>query len=173
MNLLPIKQRKRIKAQILYQNIVFSGLLLILLVLILMLVLGGLLIFLNFKYQEIEKGITDEQSRIIKTETVKSMERKVNELNKEIVSLKGIQEKQTGFYSVLVDLSENILDQVVIYTIEIDGDLNKITISGFSPTREKLLVIKQKLESSYKNVDFPISNLTDPVNINFTFTYEY
>jgi len=173
MNLLPIKQRKRVKSQILYQNIIFSGLLLILLVLILMLVLGGLLIFLNFKYQAIEKEIILEQSKIIKTETVKSMERKVRELNKELISLKGIQEKQTGFYSTLSDLSENILKDIIVYTIEIDGDLNKITVSGYSSTREKLLVIKQKLESSYKSVNFPISNLTDPIDINFNFTYEY
>lgn len=175
MNLLPIKQRKRIKLLIIYQNIVFSGLVLILLSLILILVLGSFLIFLNFKFQGIEKEITIEQSRIIQTETVRSVERRIKELNKELKELKEAQAKESNVYSILDDISQNLLIGVEVHTLKIDRETGKISVTGYSSTRENLLIIKEILETSdkYKNVDFPLANLTDPKDIDFIFSFIY
>lgn len=175
MNLLPAQQKKRVRLEIFYQNIIFSGLILILLVLFLILILGSFLIFLNFKYHTIEENITAEQSRIIQNETVKGMERKVSDLNKELKDLKETQKKSSNIYQFLDNVSQDLLSEVMIYTIEIDGELNKFTITGHADTRQELLTIKEKLNTSpeYKNVDFPISNLTEPTDIDFTFNFIY
>lgn len=175
MNLLPIKQKKRIKLKIVFQNVIFSGLVLILLSLILILVLGGFLIFLNFKYQNIEKKITIEQSRVIKTETVKSMERKVREINKELIELKEIQTSQSNLYQALDNISQKLFLDVEIHSLEIDRESGKITIIGYSAFRENLLTIKRILETNpeYKDIDFPLSNLTDPEDIDFRFSFIY
>lgn len=175
MNLLPARQRKKVRLEIAYQNIVFSGLILILLVLILMIFLGGFLIFLNFKYHSIEKKITIEQSRIIQTETVRGMERKVEELNKELMELKKTQSKQGNLYQVLENISQKLLLEVEVYSLEIDRETGKVTVTGHSATRENLLAIKGTLEISpeYKNIDFPLSNLTDPKDIDFRFSFTY
>lgn len=173
MNLLPTRQKKRVKLLILFQNTIFSGLVLILLILILIFVLGGALIFLNFKFSYIEKKIVDEQLRVIRTETVKGMERKVRELNKELIGLKEIQNKQSNLYQALDKISQDLFKEVEINSLEIDRELNKITITGHSDTREKLLAIKQTLENSsnYKNIDFPLANLTEPEDIDFQFSF--
>lgn len=173
MNLLPTKQRKKIGLKIIYQNIIFSGLILILLILILIVFLGGFLIFLNFKYHSIEKKITIEQSRVIQTETIKGMERKVKELNKELVELKETQAKRSNLYQVLENVSQKLLLEVEVYSLEIDREAEKVTITGHSSTREKLLAIKETLETSpeYKNIDFPLSNLTNPKDIDFRFSF--
>lgn len=158
---------------IFYQNIIFSGLILILLILILTLVLGGFLIFSNFEYRTIEEKITIEQSRVVRTETVKGMERKVRDLNRELAQLKQIQNRQSNVYQILDNISQKLLKGVEIYNLEIDRESGKIMISGFSPTRDNLLTIKQILEATpeYKNVDFPLSNLTDPKDIKFYFSF--
>lgn len=175
MNLLPNRQRKKIKLEILYQNIIFSGLILILLILVLVLFLGAFLVFLNFKYQDIEKKIVIEQSRVIQTETIKGMERKIRELNTDLLDLKNMQGKTSSIYQILDNISQNLLKNVEIYTIEIDGEINKVTIAGYSSTRDSLLAIKQALESSpeYKNINFPLSNLAIPKDINFQFDFIY
>lgn len=175
MNLLPIKQRKRARLAILYQNIISSGLILILLILVLIILLGGFLIFLNLKYQAIEKKIIIEQSRVIQTETVRGMERKVKELNKELVELKEIQNKQSNLYQILDNISQKLLLGVVVHSLEIDKKTGKVTVTGYSAFRENLLAIKQALETSseYKNIDFPISNLTNPKDIDFWFSFTY
>lgn len=158
---------------IFYQNIISVGLLLIVLILILILILGGFLIFLNLKYQNIEKKIVTEQSRVIQAETVRGMERKVKELNKELVALKEIQRKQSNLYQVLDNISNNLLKEVEVRSLEIDRESGRITIAGHAETREDLLAIKQILETSleYKDIDFPLTNLTNPKDIDFYFSF--
>lgn len=175
MNLLPLGQKKRIGLQMFYRNIVSSGFILILLILILILFLGGFLVFLNFKYYIIEQKITSEQSRIIQTETVKGMERRVKELNKDLVKIKDTFGKSSNLYQILDTISRDLLIEVRIDSIEINGNSNKIIVSGYSPTRDKLLAIKNKLEISpkYKDIDFPISNLANPKDIDFYFNFVY
>jgi hypothetical protein len=173
MNLLPTEQRKRVRLLICYQNIIFSGLVLVLLVLVLILFLGAGLIFLNLEYQIIEDKIAIEQSRVIQTETVKGMERKVKELNKELAELRQTQDKQSNLYQILDNISQKLLQGVEIYNLEINRESSRVMVSGFSPTRDKLLRIKQILEttSEYENIDFPLSNLTDPKDIKFYFSF--
>ena len=175
MNLLPIKQKKRIRLLICYQNIISSGLFLILLSLVLTLFLGGFLVFLNFKYQDIEKKIIIEQSRIMQTGAVRGMEKKVKEINKELEELKEIQNKEVNVYLILDNISRNLLKEVEVYNMEIDRETGKVIVSGYSSDRDKLLAIKEILETSseYKNIDFPLSNLTEPKDIDFWFSFVY
>lgn len=158
-----------------YQNVVFSGLILILLSLVLILLLGGLLIFLNFKFQVIEKEIISEQSRVIQSETVRSMERKIKELNKELEEVKEAQTKESNIYSILDNISQNVLVGVEVYSLRIDRETKRVNVSGYSPARENLLIIKEILETSdnYKNIDFPLANLTNPRDIDFGFSFDY
>lgn len=173
MNLLPRKQKKRLKLEMIYRNIVYSGLILILLVLVLIFFSGAFLFFLNFKYHNIEKNIMEKQSRVIESETVRGMERKVKELNKELENLKEIKAKQSNLYVILDNINNDILKDVELYTLEIDKDLKKVTITGFASDRNILVNIKEILEQKYKNIDFPISNFTKAQNIDFTFSFIY
>jgi len=175
MNLLPKIQKKRLRLEIIYKNIIYSGFILILLILILIFFSAGLLVFLNFKYQAIEKGIVLEQSRIIETETVKGTERKIVELNKQLKELIEFERKQSNLYNTLNIIVKDVLNDVEIYTLEIDKEINKVTVRGFASNRNTLTVIKEKLLSSaeYKGVDFPISNFTTPKDIDFSFNFIY
>lgn len=175
MNLLPNKQIKRIKLLICYQNIVYSGLILILLILLLIFLLGGFLIFLNLKYQNIEKKIMTEQSRVFEARTIKGMERKISELNEELNKLEQIQNQKTNIYQVLDEISRNLLIGVEVFTLEINRESSRVLISGHSATRDNLLAIKKTLESSpdYENIDFPLSNLTESKDIDFQFSFIY
>jgi len=175
-NLIPLQQKERVKLKTYYQNIISSGFILFLLILLLIIFLAGILIFLNIKYRLIENKITVEQSEIIQTESYKGMEKKIISLNKELSELKKIQTKENNFYQILDDVSRNLLINVKVYDLKIDKTTNKITVTGFSPTRGALLSIKTILEtnSQYnKDVDFPLSNLANPQNINFRFTFSY
>jgi len=175
INLLPKRQRKRIKLLTSYQNIVFSGLILIILIIFLIIFLGGSLIFLNFKYQEIQKKISLEQSRIIYAETVEGMERKVKEINKELIDLRRVQNERSNLYQIIENISDDLLSDVKVYNLDVNSETKKITISGYSASRENLLSIKNTLEtlSKYQDIDFPLSNLVNSKDINFRFSFTY
>lgn len=175
LNLLPIKEKKKLKLEFVQCNIISSGLFLILLILVSILLLDGILIFLNQRLYAIGKEVITEQSKIIQTETIRGIEKKVKELNIQLVDLDKIQKSQSNFYQVLSDIIPGLLSGVRVYTIELEKETKKIAITGYSPTRDNLLLIKKTLESSpkYKNIDFPISNLTNPKDINFRFSFSY
>ena len=176
INLLPIEQKKKLKLQFVYCSVIGSGLFLLLLVLIAIIVLALFLAFLDLRLYLIGKQIIDEQNRINQIETIKGVDKKIKSLNEEIVNLSKIQREQSAYYQVLLDVSQNLLTDVRTESISIEQESERITISGYSPTREALLAIKNKLESSpqkYKDVDFPLSNLTNPKNINFRFSFIY
>lgn len=176
MNLLPFYQKKRVKLLLFYQNIIFSGFLLIIFVLILTIILGGFSFFLDLNYQAVEKEIIVEQSRVVRTETVEGIEKKVKDLNKELSRFKNIQKEQSDIYQVLEKIYQEVLsNRVQVHSLEIDRETKKVLVVGFSLTREDLLEIKEILETSqeYKDIDFPLSNLVSPKDINFRFSFSY
>jgi predicted RND superfamily exporter protein len=175
MNLLPPEQKKRIKILILYRDIISSGLILFLLFLLLIIFLGGSLTFLNMQYLAFEKDINDQQSRIIQTETLKTIQNRIKELNDGILAIKKIEDSKSDLYEVLDRINEEIFQGVKIYSLQIDNDSKLITVSGYSSSRENLVAIRKILngDSHYKEVDFPLSNLANPTNINFRFSFTY
>ena len=175
INLLPIEQKQKLKLYFIYGNIIGSGLFLLLLTLILIIFLALFLAFLDLRFYFIGKEIINEQNKIAQTETIKGIEKKVRTLNAEINNLDKLQQNQSKYYQIIFDISQNLLSGVRVQTLEIEKDTGKITITGFSSTREALLAIKNTLGSSskYKNIDFPLSNLTYPRDINFKFSFIY
>lgn len=174
-NLIPPEQKERLKWKNYYQNIISSGFILFLLILIFIISLAGILLFIHFKYLSIENKITIEQSRIIQTESYKDLEKKIINLNKNLADFRKTQNQKSNIYSLLDNISSNLLVGVTVYSLEVNRASKLITITGFSSTREILLAIKNNLEtdSNYKDVDFPLSNLANPRNINFRFSFTY
>ena len=175
MNLLPIEQRKRVRMILYYQNVIFGGLFLIFLSILLILFLGAFLISLNFTYQTLEKEIVFEESKSIGEETVAGIEIKINELNQNLISLRNAQLNQSNIYKLIKNLYQNLFLGVQIHNLDIDGATKRVTVTGYSATRENLLTIKEILETSseYKDVDFPISNLVNAKEINFRFSFTF
>ncbi len=175
LNLLPTEQKNRLRLHLIEHNIIFAGCFIVFLLLITILFLSGFLIFSNAKSSAINQEIVIEQSKIIQTNTIKGIEKKVKELNKKLNDLEKISKNQSDFYQTLSNVIPELLSEVSVYNLEVNSVTKRITIVGFSPTRESLLKIKQQLEGSarYQEIDFPISNLTNPKNIDFRFSFIY
>jgi len=162
--------------KIYYQNVISSGFILFLLTLLLIISLAGILTYLHINYRSLENEIAVEQSRVIQTETYKGMEKKIVVLNKELSELQKIQDKKSNVYQIFDDISRNLLIGVKVYDLKVDKTTNLVTVIGFSSTRENLLNIKTTLETNpkyNKEIDFPLSNLANPRNINFRFSFTY
>ena len=160
---------------LLYQNVISSGLLLFLMFLVLTLFLAGALIFLNLQYLAFEKSINDEQSVIIQSESIKTIQNRIKELNDDLLAIKKIEDSKSDLYGVLDKINEELLTNVKIYNLDINGESKLVTVSGFAVLRADLVAIREKINSSsdYKEVEFPLSNLANPANINFRFSFSY
>jgi hypothetical protein len=175
INLLPPGQIKRIKMMILYQNVISSGLIIFLMFLSLIVILASFLTLLNSKYFVFEKNINEEQAKVIQTDSIKTIQKRVKDLNKDLSVIKKIQDTKSNLYGVLDKVDEELFSGVKIYTLDINSESKLISVTGYSPFRENLVVIKSALKNNphYKEVDFPLSDLANPRDINFRFSFIY
>lgn len=175
INLLPPQQIKRIKLMIAYQNAISSALILFLMLLMVIVALASFLTLLSFKYSVFERNINEEQTKIIQTDSIKTVQKRVKELNEELLVIKKIQDTKSDLYGVLDKVNEELFSGVKIYTLEIDKESKLIRVTGNSSLRENLVIIRNilKNDSHYKEVDFPLSNLANPRDINFRFSFTY
>ena len=158
-----------------YQNIISSGLILFLMFLFSVVALALFLTVLNFQYYVFEKSANEAQTKVVQTESIKTIQKRVKELNDDLSAIKKIQDTKSDIYGILNNINEELFKEVKIYSLEIDNNLKSVNVTGFSASRESLVKIRDLLESGsrYKNVDFPLSNLANPRNINFRFSFIY
>ncbi len=174
ISLLPPQQIQKIKSLIIYQYAFFSVLIIFLMLLVVLIVLASFLLFLNLKYASLEKNIDLEQVKVVQTESIKTLQIKVKDLNESMAKIKKIQDKRTNLYGVLETITGELLSNVKIYTLEIN-EKGLISVTGNASFREDLVAIRKILNTNprYKEVDFPLSNLANPQNINFRFSFLY
>ena len=132
-------------------------------------------------------GQVDYQKIIFQESQIKSSQQETSVLQKKFSLLDDLSEKAASFYrqkiyiansiesiskilpsgAYLTDISANL-----IYTK--DDSIIKINLSGFAPDRENLFKFREALnkEKIIKNVNFPPVDWVNPLNINFSVSFE-
>lgn len=174
LNLLPSKQKKELRLDLLSQIIISVAVAVIFIILVLaplLLIAQG---FLNMSLEELERELSLWQSKA-EIKELKDLEKKVRGLNKNLVFLDKAYKNQIKFSSILENLVQDAPLEVRFDSISIQE--KKVSVRGYALTRDILLSFKGVLENaSYvSDFDFPLSNLTKAADIDFSlsFTYEY
>lgn len=174
LNLLPLKQKKELRLNLLNQAIICTVIAVIFIILILILLFLVARIFLNINLNETERELNFWQSRP-EIKELESLEKKINELNKTLVFLDGAYKKQTKFSYFLENLAEDTPQDISFNNISIEESTRKVNIEGHATTREMLLTFKYALENApyVSEFNFPLSNLTQTTNINFYLSFKF
>lgn len=167
LNLLPPKQKRELRLDLLNQAIAAFGIAAILVVLILTLVLAIALFYLNINLAQLEKELISWQAKP-EIEELKNLEEKVKEVNQNLAFLEEYQKEQTGFSLILENLSEEVLSGIRFNNMSLEKS-GKVNIRGHALTRDILLTFKNNLERApyVSDFDFPLSNLTKSEDIDF------
>lgn len=157
------------------QDVISSTLLLFLMALSLVVIMGLFLTLLNLKYLAFERDINNEQAKVIQTESIKTIQKRIKELNEDLSAIKKIQDTKSDLYGVLDKINEELFKEIKIYNLEINNETKAISVAGLSLFRENLVKIRNTIEKSphYQEIDFPLSNLANPRDINFRFSFKY
>lgn len=107
------------------------------------------------------------------TNVVKNAEnftKKISETNQSINTVINIQKNFVNWLDLFNFLSKNTPDNINFSQIKINKEKNSLTLTGTSETREDLIKLKESLDNSQflEKIDFPIKNLLEKSNINFT-----
>ena len=167
LNLLPPKQKRELRLDLLNQAIVAFGIAAILVVLILTLVLAIALFYLNINLAQLEKELISWQAKS-EIKELENLEEKVKEVNRDVAFLEECQEKRVEFSLILENLAKQVPSGIRFNNMSLEKS-GKASIRGYALTRDILLTFKNNLERApyVSDFDFPLSNLTKSEDIDF------
>ncbi|MCX6753178.1 MAG: hypothetical protein NTW62_02440 [Candidatus Nomurabacteria bacterium] len=175
INLLPTEEKKRILNEYRFRVLTFSFYMIGVCFCI-----AGIALLPSYFLVSLKENIANQKFIYITSLPVSQPDKEtmgvIKDINTKISTINDIETKK---FLVL----ENAFDQVIlqkmpdIKIIELGFNINKdgakeISVRGFAPNRERLLIFRQALESdsSFVKVDLPISNFVKEKNINFNLT---
>jgi Tfp pilus assembly protein PilN len=87
---------------------------------------------------------------------------------------KNLAETTPAWSKVLLAFADQVPEGVQINSFSADLTTKKITISGFAPTREQVIQLYNNInddKNRFKDINYPLENVSKPANINFHFTF--
>lgn len=167
LNLIPPAYKDRLRVQRVYLLIKKMLMLIILYTIF----LGIVLLVARFILVNNFIRITDETTLVTKVN--REIERRINDLNKEIATAKIIQNKTVPWAEFLVSFAKLVPDGVVINSMTLASEKNnRSIITGVAQTRDSLLSFENKLNQApfIANIDLPFKYKQDKNNSLFTVT---
>jgi len=103
---------------------------------------------------------------------IREEEKNIKAFNSKVVELNSFYIKEKDLTAVLEKVTESMPQEIYLKSFRIEGG-KKITISGFSLTREALLGLDVALkDSGFDKVQFPASSWEKGQNIDFSVSFE-
>lgn len=175
INLLPPKEKERIKAEKMRKIIIILWILVFFFLLCLSLVFYSLKIYLTSQVTAQEQKLTNmERSDEIKK--IEDFNKEVELANKIMGELESFSKGKVYFSNLIEKISSTV--PLGIYFTNFSANLSgsgevKVAIAGFSQTRDLLLNFKQNLEkeSDVFKISMPSSNWTKPLDVLFSINF--
>lgn len=123
------------------------------------------------------KILIDYEQQKSSTLEAQNTEKEIGEINKRLESLNAFYLGQPKITELLRKISELIPEEIYLNSLSLDpveGDGFRVSLTGYSKTRETLLEFKKNLESDqvFKGIYFPPSNWVKPSDVNFSASFE-
>ena len=174
INLLPPKEKEEILKEENWKLLMILGMILLFFLISLLLILFSIKIFIVGEV-EAQKIIFAEREKEFKSTQMQNLQNNLTAFNKKLSQLDSFYQNQSNFSEILEEISKTLPSGVYLNNLSIvsQGGKNEgsgCSISGFSPSRQILLVLKDNLEKekNFQEVYFPSSNWVKPADINFT-----
>ncbi len=178
INLLPPQQQKELRQYQTNKIIIILGFVGI----VFLVALALVLLTLNIHLQ----GEVDYQSSVLeakrgksKTSQIETLQQKFSNYNQKATKLRNFYEKQDHPSKFLKELDSVLLPSVYLTSLSYDksqeeGYKAEVNLSGYSPTRQKLFELKEKMDekSEWENLKLPPSNWVKPTDINFKISFK-
>jgi len=162
LNLLPHREKKRIRLEKIYNLLKKESLFLILLLMIVSLTIYFIKASINENIAKIDKSL--EQNKEQHSALVKGIEL----FNKDLLAYRDLQaDGFIAFSKQLLNLTEIVPDNIVLTEFSLDD--HQVSFKGVYQKRDSLIAFKTILEEEYlSEIDFPISNLLNQEDSVFT-----
>ena len=171
INLLPQKEKETLQQEETRKIVLILGILVLAFLISLTLIFFAINISVNSKLVG-QKMIVQTEEERLKAEEIENLKKKIISLNESLSKLDSFYSQQVYLTEVLVKISQLLPTGVYLTNFSYQKNNSQIALSGYSPTRQALIELKEKLEkeSSFQQVFFPTSNWVKPKAIDFSLT---
>lgn len=173
INLLPkLKQRELEYERTLY-GITVAVIIATAILLLGILVQVGVWSYLNRKVSVSETEIESLKKLANKTENAEVKDQ-IKQVNSQIIDFTNLSGKTPEWSAVLSAFVKNVPEGVKITRFEADIATREIDIGGFSPSRDLVIDLYNNINADkdhFKDINYPLENVTQPTNVRFIFTF--
>jgi Tfp pilus assembly protein PilN len=177
INLLPPSEKEELLREKQWKLIIILGILVLAFLICFSLILFSLKAFITGEV-EAQKILFNQREKEFKSPKMQTLEENLVSFNLILSKLDSFYQNQINLTEILEKISKTLPTEAYLTNLSITPYFEKAqkikcNLSGFSPTREKLLEFKQNLESegTFEEVYFPPVNWVEAKNINFTVTF--
>lgn len=173
INLLPRAKRHELNFERILYSITVAIVSAIVILITGVLLQFGVWLYLN---QKMQTSVTEiEQLKLIANKSENStVKEQIKKVNSQISDFTNLANKTPQWSKVLAALIADVPDSVKITQFAADVDKNEIIISGYSPSRDLVIDLYNNINADkthFKNINYPLENVTKPTNVKFTFTF--
>lgn len=128
--------------------------------------------YLKLSVKRVDQEIAQNKAKL-ETADIKALQQQVIKLNQNIKEIKSVRAQQYKWSEVLLEIARVMPDEVQLNSIQIKRATGEIVILGQAEDRETVIEVWSQIKKSsmFKDVNFPLPNLEQPVNGNFTYTF--
>lgn len=172
LNLLPPLVKKELRIEKINRQLLTAGTLILVTLIIFALLLGLINLFLWLQTKSLQKQIIQTEAHL-EMEQVEEFEESIKALNQALINLDERQTAQINYSTILNQLIQLIPTALQVRGLSLDNS-GQMQLTGYAPTREQLLQLKENLENSpdFIQIEFPLSNLLKSREIDFSLTFQ-
>jgi hypothetical protein len=102
---------------------------------------------------------------------LESLEKNIREMNRIIIKTNSFFKERVDLTSIIESFSKILPSGSYLTSFSYQEDSSKVSISGSCPNRDKMIELKENIESreDIKNLSFPSSNWLNPEKFSLTF----
>ncbi|MDP2933283.1 MAG: PilN domain-containing protein, partial [bacterium] len=128
--------------------------------------------FLKFEISQMQDKIALQQ-QAVSTEQNQKLKKQLNDFNARLRNLVNLDEHQALWSEAVINFARLVPKDVAIDSFIADRQTGRIKIAGQAKTRESVLQLRNNLLGSeyFRDVNFPLSNLTRATNVNFRYNF--
>jgi len=173
INLLPPQQKEELLEEERLKLVLTWGIIILAFLVSLSLILILIKIFLSADL-EIQKTYFEQRKKKLESPVIQEVEAKIKNYNLALSKLESFYQGQLDLTSILEKISQTLPEGIYLTTLSFNPQTSQISLSGFSPSREKLLQFKENLEKTegLKEIYFPASNWIPATDIDFLVNFK-
>jgi Tfp pilus assembly protein PilN len=128
--------------------------------------------YLKLSLKSVDEKIALNKAKL-ETADIKALQQQVIKLNQNTKEIKSIRSQQYQWSEVLLELARVIPGEVELNSIQIKRSTGEIVILGKAQDRDTVIQVWSDIKKSpmFRDVNFPLPNLEQPVNGNFTYAF--